>query len=500
MAKKKIFLLILTLGVLGLAAVALEAMADQPLHLLSNRARLNDGTEAAKSQGTNCSQKSSLAAQAPRLAANQHLESADPYQTAYNYLVTFYPRWFTWQQGSGGPCNSLLGPNRVSPLYQAVVAINDDTLYASTFLGLEDEPVILTIPKTQDIYSVLQLDQYGALVPNGMSGTDTAGVYGIVGPDWAGTLPDGIIRVDVPYNYSALLFRADKYSPDGQDMRVEAEKFRRNLLAQGLSDYLKNPKKGATDIKPEKSFIFPFKTVADGLISTDAIEFLQQTMDAVASPTTQPLTQDEQTLSDTFDALFSDLSEHPQLAAGAKAGHEAIINNYLSHKISGSTWITFGDIANWDLSTFQGYLNRSSITEYIQYGNNHDAAAYFHTFLDANGEPLDGSAHSYVLTFAKGQQPEAKRFWSLTAYTPEAIELVPNKANKYVVASYTSGLVTAKDGSVTIVMSTTPPADKKQQPNWLPIPSGPFNIMLRDYGPEGSVLDGTYVPSPVTVQ
>src|SRR5215813_8748249 len=82
------------------------------------------------------------------------------------------------------PCNRLVGPKRVTPLYHVVVAINVDTLYASTFLGLKDEPVILTIPKTQDIYSVLHLDQYGALVPNGLSGTNTAGVYAIVGPDW----------------------------------------------------------------------------------------------------------------------------------------------------------------------------------------------------------------------------------------------------------------------------------------------------------------------------
>ena len=30
--------------------------------------------------------------------------------------------------------------------------------------------------------------------------------------------------------------------------------------------------------------------------------------------------------------------------------------------------------------------------------------------------------------------------------------------------------------------------------NWLPIPRGAFNIMLRVYGPEGSVEDDTYVP------
>jgi hypothetical protein len=187
------------------------------------------------------------------------------------------------------------------------------------------------------------------------------------------------------------------------------------------------------------------------------------------------------------------------LAAGAQAGHQALIDNYLSNQILGSTWITFSDIANWNLSTFQGYLNRASISEYIQYGNNHDAAVYFHTFLDANGEALNGSLHSYILTFAKGQQPEAERFWSLTAYTPEAIELVPNKTDTYVVARYTPGLVTAKDGSVSILMSTTRPKDFPEA-NWLPVPSRPFNIMLRDYGPEGSVLNGTYVPPPLVPQ
>jgi hypothetical protein len=305
--------------------------------------------------------------------------------------------------------------------------------------------------------------------------------------------------VDVPYNITALLLRADKYSPKGVDMTEEAEKFRRNVLAQGLSDYLKNPQNGATAILPEKSFATPVKTVADGLIAFAPIEFLRQVQDAVASPTTQPLSSDEQTLSDTFDALFANRATHPLLVAGAQAAHQALIRNYRSHRIAGSTWITFSDMAEWDLSSFQGYLNRASITEYIQYGNNHTAAAYFHTFLDANGQALNGSEHSYLLTFAQGQQPEAKRFWSLTAYTPQTIELIPNKANKYVVASYTPGLVTAKDGSVTILMSTTKPKGFPEA-NWLPVSTRKFNVMLRDYGPEGSVLDGTYVPPPVVPQ
>ena len=195
---------------------------------------------------------------------------ADRYQTAYNYLVTFYPRWFTWEQGSGAACNILVGPDRVSPIYQAVVAINDDTLYASAFIGAADEPVIVTIPPTTDIFSVLHLDQYGSLVENGLSGVSTAGVYGIVGPNWSGTLPQGITRVEVPLNFTELLFRADKYSPQGQDMEPEADAFRRHVLAQGLSVFCRHIGVGATVIKPEREgFDFPFKTFADGLISLD---------------------------------------------------------------------------------------------------------------------------------------------------------------------------------------------------------------------------------------
>jgi hypothetical protein len=99
----------------------------------------------------------------------------------------------------------------------------------------------------------------------------------------------------------------------------------------------------------------------------------------------------------------------------------------------------------------------------------------------------------YVLTFPVGQLPEAKRFWSLTAYTPKAIELIHNRADKYVVASYTPGLQYNSDGSLSVYMAMLPPVDVPIA-NWLPISPRPFNVMLRVYGPEGKVKDGIYVP------
>lgn len=417
---------------------------------------------------------------------------ANAFQTAYDYLVTFYPRWFTYYQADLPSCNVLLGPVRVTPLYRIVVAINVDTLYASAFVGVKHEPVIVTVPSTRAHYSVLQLDQYGSVIDGIPS--NQPGVYALTGPDWHGTLPDGVTQETVPYDITTLIFRADKYT-DGQDLRRQAKRFRRNLHIAPLSVWRKDHNAGPTRIVPVAYYAAPFKGVADRLATKLPIRFLQMLQTAVLDSATQPLTADEQSLSDAFNALLSDRSQWPTLRTGARAAHAAILANYHNTTFPGTTWITFTDMGVWD-STPQGYLNRSSIMEYIQFGNNHSAAAYYQTFLDTYGDPLDGTSHAYVLTFPNGGQPQVSRFWSLTAYVPGSIELVRNAARKYVVASYTPGLVTNSDGSVTIMMSVVRPPNFPEA-NWLPVPKGKFNVMLRAYGPEGSVVNNTYVPPPV---
>src|SRR6185312_13396165 len=78
------------------------------------------------------------------------------FDTTVAYVVQFYPLWFTYYQRLLPRPNSLAGPDRVSPIYHYVVAINVDTVYASTYLDLA-EPVILTIPETAVTYSILML-------------------------------------------------------------------------------------------------------------------------------------------------------------------------------------------------------------------------------------------------------------------------------------------------------------------------------------------------------
>lgn len=418
----------------------------------------------------------------------QDISKMGAFSTTVAYVSQFYPLWFTYNQSRFATHNRLVGPDRVTPLYHIVVAINVDTFYASTFLQLAAEPVVLTIPSTKVTYSILTLDPYGDIFDSGIP-AQTPGTYALTAPGYTGTLPSEVTQISMPLNVCVLIFRADKYSSSGQDQIAEAEKFRKTLKLQALSGYLSDPSGGEAWILPEVAFAIPYKTIADNLITRAPITFLQELQTAVASSNTPPMTPAVQALSDRFNTLFGDAGANlSEFSAGARAAHELILDRYLTH--TGPTnWITFLNMGSWG----DHVVERSSITEFIQYGNGRSTAAYYHAFKDETGAPLDGdNGAGYVLTFTAEQIPQAKRFWSVTAYTPHSIELIHNSANKYEVASYEPGLQTNPDGSISIYIAKEQPAGVPQA-NWLPVASGRFNLMLRVYGPTGNVTDD-YVP------
>ncbi len=127
---------------------------------------------------------------------SQAVSQLSPFNTTVAYVAQFYPLWFTYYQTRlGRSANQLVAPNRVSPIYHYVVAINVDTVYASTFLDLSAEPVVLTIPANTPpfpftSYSILMLDPYGDLLPASASIPKAPGSYALTGPGgFTGTLP-----------------------------------------------------------------------------------------------------------------------------------------------------------------------------------------------------------------------------------------------------------------------------------------------------------------------
>ena len=162
--------------------------------------------------------------------------------------------------------------------------------------------------------------------------------------------------------------------------------------------------------------------------------------------------------------LATAIGKDPSSAPAHKQPTILIVDRYLTH--TGPTnWIHFNNTGNWG----DHVIERSAITEFCQFCNGIKSAAYYHAFSDVNGRPLDGSyAQGYVLTFPAGQIPMATRFWSVTAYTPQAVELIDNPADKYVVASYTPGLQYNTDGSLSVYMARRSPKGVPAA-NWLPV-------------------------------
>ncbi len=498
-------------------------------------------TVSGGERSSGSSQRPTGASQRP--SGNCELPANNAYDTTVQYVETFYPLWFTYNQAVES--NTLVGPERVSPLYHSVVMINDDTVYCSAFLNLVDDdqstqtPMILTVPSTVSpdtcspdtsvTYSVLILSPYGdveplatdpcngptpvPLIPHGAPPIPGA-TYALVGPDYMGdpAIPPGVQIVHMPWNYPTIIFRSDKYhSFEGPSDYVnqinEANRFRSSLQLQTLSEYEQCGNKGYPEIKTEfPDFSIPYKTAADAEIAEHPIAFLHELQTAVHSSRTPPSTC-AAALSAQFDALFGsgNWRDNSAFARGAQAAHDEIVNNYVNGHQLPNNWTHFTNIGNWDPDniSISNAIDRSSITEFCQFCNDINSAGYYHAFRDGAGRALTGNnPHGYVLTFPPAllggyPGPETTRFWSLTAYTPQAIELIPNSINRYEVASY-SGAHLNPYGSLSIYMATEAPAGVPIE-NWLPVGKGPFNVVLRDYGPPrgGSVVCDTYIPPAI---
>jgi hypothetical protein len=243
------------------------------------------------------------------------MSNNDGYQVAYEYTVRYFPRYFTWVQfhinsdNSNRSCagykiaNRLTGPLGMGPEYKVVVAINDDTIYAEAFIDLTDGPVILTIPKYQNKYSILQLDVYGNVLSTTLSSDPPSGggVYAFVTKGYKGKIPKKATRVEMPYPFTTIAIRIDKHSPSGQNLVREASEFRSNLAMQTLANYDPSGQSGQTLVLPLSFFGPSVKLMADVGLTVSPEAFLTTLQQAMASPMTQPLTNDDLALIKRLD-------------------------------------------------------------------------------------------------------------------------------------------------------------------------------------------------------
>ncbi len=140
------------------------------------------------------------------------------------------------------------------------------------------------------------------------------------------------------------------------------------------------------------------------------------------------------------------------------------------------------------------YLNRTGTAKSNIYDNRPEKTKYIYTDDDSQGNQLNGQ-NTYAITFAKGQVPPVKGFWSLTLYDAEHFFNKP-PLQRYSLGTKNKNLKYNADGSLTLYAGANSPGADKQN-NWLPAPNGTFSLYIRAYWPEKAILDATWQPPPV---
>jgi hypothetical protein len=402
-----------------------------------------------------------------------------------------------------GPFNTISNEARVFTYKDTtIVTPNSDTPYSMLWLDLRAEPMVISVPAVDPkrYYSVQLVDgntyNYG-YIGSRATGSE-AGSYLVTGPGWTGEKPEGIREVfQSGTDFSLVIFRTQLFDANDMD-NVKA--VQAGYAAQPLSAFLKQ-----TAPPPAPEIAFP--PFSAELAKEGFFEFLDFALQfAPARPNEAAIREQLAQIGvgpgKTFD--FKDLPvEHKAevllgLAEGKRKIDEAAKNSGAA--INGwRVGAAFGDEAffngNWAL--------RAAAAQAGIYGNNAEEAMYPMTRSDADGEALDGSKHSYTLTFPKDGLPPVNAFWSVTMYDGKTQLLIENPINRYLINSpMLPGMKTDADGSLTIHIQKDSPGTDKEA-NWLPAPDGPIYLVMRLYWPRTeapSILppgQGTWQPPGV---
>lgn len=376
--------------------------------------------------------------------------------------------------------------------FKDVVRPNADTLYSSLWFDVGDEPLVLTLPDTAGRYHVIPLmdmwtDVFASL------GTRTTGNHGgtfaIVGPDWKGTLPDGVGMIRSPTNVGWIIGR---YQTNGPRDYPNVHKLQAGLQARPLSsgDAATDAAGGAQMPAADRG-IPPVVQAA----TMEPAQFFA--MFAELMKRNPPHASDYAILrrmerlgivvGKDFDLAETSTVIQQAIAKGAKDGYQRIVSRRSAMRITGNGWMAIGN----SLGVYgNDYLQRAFVAYAGLGALPPEEAIYPMAAFDGEGKPLNGASR-YVIRFEKDQIPPADAFWSLTMYGEDQF-FVDNPLQRFALGDRDT-LQFNPDGSLDLYVQATSPGAEKES-NWLPAPNGAFTMNMRLYLPRPEAIDGRWSP------
>jgi hypothetical protein len=384
--------------------------------------------------------------------------------------------------------------------------INTDTLYSAAWLDLRREPVVLGVPafephrfqnvQAADWYTMNFFTRGTRDVGNG------ARRYLLAGPGWNGAKPEGVDEVVVADSWIIKLFTRIivEGSGDGTAIHLLQDQYQ----LEPLSAYLgvaPPPKPPAAD--------FPVPPASGirgrGFFEQPTPDFIGTLNRLLTQVAIQP---DESDVFQRFSrigvgvgATFDPAVLTQEQAAAIQAGIDAALAR-IEHRLANIDTPTNGWTYPLDLrggrdrltGSPAAYLARAVAAKYAIWGPGAEEVVYMVAEVDADGQRLDGANAAYEITF--DAEPPVSGFWSYTIYDAATRLLVPHPSGRYKRGDRDSDIQRNAEGGFTLLLqNATPPSERLG--DWLPTPSGPFQVVGRLYGPSTAVLDKTYAPPPL---
>lgn len=400
-----------------------------------------------------------------------------------------------------GPANGFVHIREFPPAeFRDVVRPNFDTLYSSAWLDLTREPIVLSLPDTSGpdgrYYLMPILDMWSNVFHSiGTRTTGTvAGHYAIAAPGWNGELPNGVQLVRSTTPHAWIIGRTQTNGPDDYaTVRRQQDGYRLTPLSRwGQSP---QPPTGTVDASVDMHTP-PLETVnsmAPAAFFAYAAELMmRQPPGGYDAPILARLRRIGILPGETFD-----LAAAPPMIRDAleRAGRDGVRHIAASVPLLGMTKNTWLYLASGMGVYGTDYLRRAAIAMVGLGANRPEDAIYPLTHVSADGRPLHGDSR-YVLRFARGETPPVHAFWSLTLYDNQGFQ-VASPINRFAIGDR-DNLRVGKDGSLEILIQHADPGPDRRS-NWLPAPTGPFNLTMRLYHPRAEALNGRWAPPAVQV-
>jgi hypothetical protein len=443
-------------------------------------------------------------AEARVIAAEAYLYG---YPLVMNYKAIYM--YAVWKESPEfkAPFNEIKNVARVStPDDKAFVAPNADTPYSWAFLDLRTEPIVLTIPEIERkrYYSVQLIDVYThnfAYIGTRATG-NKPGNYLIAGPDWKGKKPKGISSIIRCETQLALaLYRTQLFETGDLEnvKRIQAQ-----YKVRPLSGFL-----GVAAPPPAPALSFPAwdEKKAQGPGFYEYLDFMLRLC---------PVHPSERKIRERFALInvgggpsFEISKLSPEMAQALSAGLDDMRSAVLKVTESEKPFLDlvmasmelFGSREQLEaigkrLNLKDFYLQRYRGAFFGIYGNSCEEAVYPAYMFDTEGKKPEG-ARKYRLRLPAGKHLPAGAFWSITMYDGTSLLLVANPINRYLINSpMLPQLKLNADGGLTLYVQHDSPG-KDKEPNWLPAPAGPFELIMRLYLPDAEVREHRWKMPPL---